>query len=70
LQKSVRMSYRDMDVVPGQRFRLSPLGKQRCPKLKPDIGVVIGKSGISAVRVKFDGRKQPATLHLSYIDLE
>jgi hypothetical protein len=66
------MRYRDVEVIPGQLVRLSDLGRQRCPrlKLKSDTGVVVKKSGISAVRILFDGRKQPVTLHLSYVEMQ
>jgi hypothetical protein len=66
------MRYGDVEVIPGQRVRLSILGKERCPKLslKSEAGVVLGKAGGSAVRILFDGRKQPVTLHLSYIEMQ
>jgi hypothetical protein len=66
------MGYRDVQVIPGRRIRLSVLGKERCPRLnlKSDAGVVLGKSGGSAVRILFDGRKQPVTLHLSYVEMQ
>jgi hypothetical protein len=66
------MRYRDVEVIPGQRVRLSALGKERCPKLnlKSDAGVVLGKVGGSAVRILFDGRKRPVTVHLSYIEMQ
>jgi hypothetical protein len=53
------MRYRDVEVISGQRIRLSVLGKERCPKLrlKSDAGVVLGKAGGSSVRILFDGRK-------------
>jgi hypothetical protein len=65
------MRYRDVEVIPGQRIRLSVLGKECCPKLssKSDAGVVLGKCGNNAVRILFDGRKEPVTLHLSYIEM-
>jgi hypothetical protein len=66
------MRYLDVQVIRGQRVRLSVLGKERCPKssLKTDAGVVLGKCGNNAVRILFDGRKQPITLHLSYIEMQ
>lgn len=66
------MRYYDVEVTPGQLVRLSDLGRQRCPKLKlkSDTGIVLSMSGISAVRVLFHGRKQPVTLHLSYIEMQ
>ena len=66
------MRYFDVEVTPGQRVRLSELGRQRCPKLKlkSDAGIVLSRSGISAVRILFQGRKQPVTLHLSYVEIQ
>jgi hypothetical protein len=56
------------EFSPGQRIRLSALGKERCPRLSPT-GVVIGQPARSdAVRVLMDGRKTPMTLHVSYIE--
>jgi hypothetical protein len=65
------MRYSDVEMTPGQRIRLSVLGKERCPKLrlKSDAGIVLGQAG-SSVRILFDGRKQPVTLHLSYIEMQ
>ena len=57
------------EYQPGQRIRLSALGKERCPKIKIYSGVVSGKTSRSdAVRVLIDGRKTPMTLHVSYIE--
>jgi hypothetical protein len=54
---------------PGQRIRLSALGKERCPRLS-STGVVIGSAGRSdAIRVLMDGRKTPMTLHVSYVEM-
>ena len=66
------MHHRDDDELgPGKRIKLSALGKLRCPKLKNDTGVVIGKSPQSnAFRVLIDGRKMPITLHESYIEVQ
>jgi hypothetical protein len=64
------MSYEDVEVRPGQRVSLSVLGKERCPKIKSNTGVVVRRNGPSTVRVLFDGRKQPLTLHLSYVEMQ
>ena len=50
--------------VEGQRFRLSELGAQRCPKFIVKVGtiVTVRKNSVSIV-VKFDGNKQATTLH-------
>jgi hypothetical protein len=63
------MSYDDVEVRPGQPFSLSVLGKERCPKLKSNTGVIVSRNGPSSVRVLFDGRKEPLTLHLSYVEI-
>jgi hypothetical protein len=60
----------DIELRQGQRIRLSALGKERC-KLKTDTGVVAGRAQQgNTVRVLMDGRKQPQTLHRSYIEAE
>ena len=66
------MSYCDAEVTPGQRVRLSELGRQRCPKLKlkSDAGIVLSRLGTNAVRILFQGRKQPVTLHVSYMEMQ
>jgi hypothetical protein len=64
------MRYQDVEVIPGQLVRLSGLGRKRCPKLKSDTGIVVRKSGTSAVHVLFHGRKHPITLHLSYVEMQ
>jgi hypothetical protein len=66
------LSYCDAEVTPGQRVRLSELGRQRCPKLKlkSDAGIVLSRLGTNAVRILFQGRKQPVTLHVSYIEMQ
>lgn len=53
--------------VVGRRYRLSDLGSQRCPKY-PKAGVIISVLKGKSVRVRFDGRKQPVTIHRDYID--
>jgi hypothetical protein len=63
------MSYDEVVVRPGQRVSLSVLGKERCPKLKSQTGVIVSRNGPSSVRVLFDGRKEPLTLHLSYVEI-
>jgi hypothetical protein len=53
----------------GSRFRLSALGLERCPKLHRT-GIIVGGPTGSTFRVLLDGRKQPLTLHESYIELD
>ena len=43
--------------------------KRGCPKFKGDAGVIVSRSGPSTIRVLFDGRRRPLTLHLSYVEL-
>jgi hypothetical protein len=60
---------RDNDLKVGSRFRLSALGIERCRKVKNRTGVIIGLSPTgSSVRVIFEGRRQPITLHESYVE--
>lgn len=67
--RAARMRDRENEFRPGQRIKLSALGKQRCPKIKIHTGVVSGKPGRSdTVRVLMDGRKTPMTLHVSYVE--
>jgi hypothetical protein len=51
------------EYEPRARFRLTPLGMRRFPKLR-------SLSGVSAIRVMFDGSTTPSTLHSSYITME
>jgi hypothetical protein len=66
----MQMNDHDIELRPGQRIRLSALGRERCKLFKMDTGVVAGKSSRGGVRVLMDGRKQPQTLHRSYIEAE
>src|SRR5579862_4471160 len=55
----------------GSRCRLSALGSKRCPKLKSRTGVIVGISITgSSFRIVLEGRRQPVTLHASYIEPE
>ena len=59
------------ELKPGARVRLSALGKQRCPKMTRQTGVIVAKVDQSdALRVLMDGNKDPSTLHRSYIEPE
>jgi hypothetical protein len=52
----------------GTRFRLSPLGLQRCPKLAASTGMVLEVMRTkSPLRVKFDGTKSIRSFHRTYI---
>jgi|ERR1700677_1645037 hypothetical protein len=60
---------RNNDMKVGSRFRLSALGIKRCRKAKSRTGLVVGLSPTgSSVRVIFEGRRQPITLHESYVE--
>jgi hypothetical protein len=63
------MNNDDREIQRGMRVRLSALGKERCPRLKDETAVIMGRNGPSTIRVRFDGRKHPMTLHLSYVEL-
>jgi hypothetical protein len=56
-------------VVTRARFRMSILGKTRNPRLADKEGTIVGGSRInSSLRVLFDGRKSPISLHRDYIE--
>ena len=55
--------------VAGQRFRLSKLGEQRCPKFIVKVGTIVAvRKNSASIIVKFDGNKQATTLHRDYIE--
>lgn len=55
----------------GARIRLSPLGKERLHRHTVHTGTIVGKTFSShAVRVLLDGKKQPVSLHVSYVEPE
>lgn len=54
-------------LLRGQRFRLSSLGRERCPAYRSSNGVVVSRSG-SNYLLMFDGRKTPQRLHRTYIE--
>ena len=56
-------------VLIGARFRMSELGAARNPRLAEKEGTIVGSSRInSSIRVLFDGRKSPISLHRDYIE--
>jgi hypothetical protein len=56
-------------VVIRARFRMSVLGKTRNPRLADKEGTIVGGSRInSSLRVLFDGRKSPISLHRDYVE--
>jgi len=67
---NLQMNNHYIELRLGQRVRLSSLGVERC-KFECGTGVVVGRSNrFDAVRVLMDGRKQPQTLHRSYIEVD
>jgi hypothetical protein len=55
--------------VAGQRFRLSELGVQRCPKFIVKVGTIVTvRKNSASLTVKFDGNKQATTLHRDYLE--
>ena len=56
-------------IVIGARFRMSALGAVRNPRLAEKEGIVVGSSRLnSSVRVLFNGRRTPMSLHRDYIE--
>jgi hypothetical protein len=54
----------------GDRFRMSTLGAQRCPRLSKKVGTITSMiENSQTVCVRFDGNKRPTTLHRDYIEL-
>jgi len=62
------MDYDDTEFWPGQRIRLSALGRARSPRIKVHTGVIVGEAPGSGVRIILDGSKTPMKLHKSYIE--
>ena len=56
-------------ILVGARFRMSALGAARNPRLADKEGTIVGGSRLnSSLRVLFDGRKSPMSLHRDYIE--
>ena len=58
---------------PGDPIRLSKLGESRIKRARSKTGMVVRGTGTqrssqNAVRVRFDGMKNPVSLHRSYIE--
>jgi hypothetical protein len=63
------MHDRDDDLKIGARVRLSRLGLERSPRVAgSNIGTVISAISSTSFRVLLDGRKNPLTMHVSYIE--
>ena len=53
----------------GQRFRLTDLGIERCPRITVPVGNIVGiPKHSAAIRVRFDGNKTDKTIHRDYIE--
>jgi hypothetical protein len=60
----------DDQFTPGKRVRLSTLGKERCPRIANQTGIIVGKATRSnAIRILLEGSKMPISLHPSYIEI-
>ena len=67
--KSHKMRDRNNELKPGNRVRLSALGKKRSPRLKVNTGVLVAMSRSSrSVLVLLDGNKTPTPFHKSYVE--
>ncbi|APO52894.1 hypothetical protein BD122_21491 [Bradyrhizobium diazoefficiens] len=52
----------------GARFKLSEIGKIRCPDLADKVGVVVALGQrTTGITVLFDGAQRPTVLHRDYI---
>ena len=59
----------DVAVVKGTRIRMSVLGALRNPRLAGREGAIVGSSRMNrSVRILFDGRRTPISLHPDYIE--
>ena len=48
----------------GQRFRLSKLGSERCPRLSSKGGIIVSvRENSASIIVRFDGNKNKTTVH-------
>lgn len=64
-------SLTNSQLFPGARIQLSELGIERCRKLRNHAGVIVSVNpGGRSFRVLLDGRRQPLTLHRSYVEPE
>jgi len=72
-QPSIVMAMKDRprcsNLKIGSGIKLSELGMKRCGKFKSRTGRIVSISPTgSTVRVIMEGRKQPLTLHQSYVE--
>jgi hypothetical protein len=53
----------------GDRFKLTALGSQRCPRLTHKVGIITSMNeNSSIIGVRFDGNKTSTRLHRDYIE--
>lgn len=53
----------------GERFCLSKLGAERCPRLRNKVGVIVTvRESLASVVVLFDGNRNTTTIHRDYIE--
>lgn len=58
-------------IAVGIRFKISKLGKIRCPELAGKVGVVVHVSPrTTGITVLFDGARRSTVLHRDYISPE
>jgi hypothetical protein len=69
MRRKITSMIRDqVEIAIGDRFKMSPLGADRCPRLADKEGVIVGGGQYPCtVRVIFDGSKSPTALHRDYI---
>jgi len=59
----------EKEFVAGQRFRLSQLGAECCPRLRNKVGVIVSvRENLASIIVQFDGNKNTTTIHRDYIE--
>jgi hypothetical protein len=67
---SIRPEKSSTNLPIGARFRMSLLGSTRNKRLAGKEGLIVGNSRLNrSVRVLFDGRRTPMSLHPDYIEL-
>lgn len=62
------MDLKRVRIAVGTRFRISELGRIRCPDLADKAGVVVAESPrTTGITVLFDSAQRPTILHRDYI---
>ena len=61
----------EKQFVAGQRFRLSKLGCERCPRLARKVGYIVRvRESSASIIVQFDGNRDTTTIQRDYIEPE